>query len=83
MTRTAKDSVREHKAAATTAGIRHIAGAVAGVLSMVVIAPVRDVGGPVGHRCGALRCGRVGRAARARHGALGRQQAGRRVGDRG
>lgn len=38
--------MREHKAAATTAGILYITGTVAGVLSMVVSAPVRDAGDP-------------------------------------
>jgi hypothetical protein len=39
--------MREHKAAATTAGILYISGSVAGVLSMVVSAPVRDAGDPL------------------------------------
>ncbi|MHB1490805.1 MAG: DUF4386 domain-containing protein, partial [Cellulomonas sp.] len=39
--------MREHRAAATTAGILYIAGTVAGVLSVVVIAPVRDAGDPL------------------------------------
>jgi Domain of unknown function (DUF4386) len=40
-------SMREHQAAATTAGILYITGTVAGVLSKVVfIAPVRDAGDP-------------------------------------
>ncbi len=38
--------MREHKAAATTAGILYITGTVAGVLSMVLSAPVRDAGDP-------------------------------------
>jgi len=39
--------MREHKAAATTAGILYITGTVAGLLSKaVVIAPVRDAGDP-------------------------------------
>jgi Domain of unknown function (DUF4386) len=39
-------SAREHRAAATTAGILYIIGTVAGVLSMVVIAPVSDARDP-------------------------------------
>jgi hypothetical protein len=39
--------MREHKAAATTAGILYITGTVAGVLSVVVSAPVRDAGDPL------------------------------------
>lgn len=39
--------MREHKAAATTAGILYITGTVAGVLSLVVSAPVRDAGDPL------------------------------------
>ena len=35
-------SVREHRAAATTAGILYITGTVAGLLSLAMIAPVRD-----------------------------------------
>jgi Domain of unknown function (DUF4386) len=38
--------IREHKAAATTAGILYITGTVAGVLSLVLSAPVRDAGDP-------------------------------------
>ena len=38
--------MREHKAAATTAGILYIIGTVAGVLSKVVITPVGDAGDP-------------------------------------
>ena len=38
--------MREHKAAATTAGTLYITGTVAGVLSMVLSAPVRDAGDP-------------------------------------
>ncbi len=37
-------SVREHRAAATTAGVLYITGTVAGLLSLAVIAPVRDAG---------------------------------------
>ena len=39
--------IREHKAAATTAGVLYITGTVAGVLSVVLIAPVRDAGDPL------------------------------------
>ena len=39
--------MREHKAAATTAGVLYITGTVAGVLSKVVGAPVRDAGDPL------------------------------------
>jgi hypothetical protein len=39
--------LREHKAAATTAGILYITGTVAGVLSMSAIAPVRDAVAPL------------------------------------
>jgi hypothetical protein len=39
--------MREHKAAATTAGILYITGTVAGVLSLVLSAPVRDAGDPL------------------------------------
>jgi hypothetical protein len=42
-----EDGMREHKAAATTAGILYITGTVAGVLSAVVSAPVRDAGDPL------------------------------------
>jgi hypothetical protein len=38
--------IREHKTAATTAGILYITGTVAGVLSMVLSAPVRDARDP-------------------------------------
>jgi len=38
--------MREHKAAATTAGILYITGTEAGVLSLVLSAPVRDAGDP-------------------------------------
>ena len=38
--------IREHKTAATTAGILYIIGTVAGVLSMVLSVPVRDAGDP-------------------------------------
>jgi len=39
--------MREHRAAATTAGILYITGTVAGVLSMLVITPVRDANDPL------------------------------------
>jgi len=39
--------MREHKTAATTAGILYIAGTVAGFLSLIVSAPVRDAGDPL------------------------------------
>jgi hypothetical protein len=39
--------MREHKAAATTAGVLYITGTVAGVLIKVVSAPVRDAGDPL------------------------------------
>jgi hypothetical protein len=39
--------MREHKTAATAAGILYITGTVAGVLSKVVSAPVRDAGDPL------------------------------------
>ena len=39
--------MREHKAAAITAGVLYITGTVAGVLSKVVSAPVRDAGDPL------------------------------------
>ena len=39
--------MREHKAAATTAGVLYITGTVATVLSKVVSAPVRDAGDPL------------------------------------
>jgi hypothetical protein len=42
-------SVREHRAAATTAGILYIIGTVAGVLSTVVSAPARDAGDPLAY----------------------------------
>jgi hypothetical protein len=38
--------MREHRAAATTAGILYITGTVAGVLSVVVSAPLRDARDP-------------------------------------
>jgi len=38
---------RRHRAAATAAGILYITGTVAGVLSMLVIAPVRDASDPL------------------------------------
>ena len=43
-----EDNMREHRAAATTAGVLYITGTVAGVLSMVVVsAPVRDARDPL------------------------------------
>ena len=39
--------MREHKAAATTAGILYLTGTVAGVLSALVSAPVRDARDPL------------------------------------
>src|SRR5512144_1045808 len=39
--------MREHRAAATTAGVLYITGTVAGVLSKVVSAPVRDASDPL------------------------------------
>jgi uncharacterized protein DUF4386 len=39
--------MREHKAAATTAGVLYITGTVAGVLSRVVSTPVRDASDPL------------------------------------
>ena len=44
--------MREHEAAATTAGILYITGTVAGVLSKVVSAPVRDAGDPLAAAAG-------------------------------
>lgn len=42
-------SAREHRAAATTAGILYIAGTVAGALSAAVIAPVSDARDPLAY----------------------------------
>jgi Domain of unknown function (DUF4386) len=42
-----RGSKREHRAAATTAGILYITGTVAGVLSLIVSAPVRDATDPL------------------------------------
>ena len=42
-----QDRRREHRAAATTAGALYITGTVAGVLSMLVVAPVRDARDPL------------------------------------
>jgi len=53
--------MREHKAAATTAGILYITGTVAGILSKVVSAPVRDAGDPFA--AGAQHSGAVVTAA--------------------
>jgi Domain of unknown function (DUF4386) len=41
--------MREHRAAATTAGILYITGTVAGVLSVIVSAPVRDARDPLAY----------------------------------
>lgn len=42
-------TLREHRAAATTAGILYITGTVAGILSLVVSAPVRDAPDPLAY----------------------------------
>lgn len=42
-------SPREHRAAATTAGILYITGTVAGALSMAVSAPIRDASDPLAY----------------------------------
>lgn len=39
--------LREHKAAATTAGVLYVTGTVAGILSLAAIAPVRDASDPL------------------------------------
>lgn len=44
-----EDNMREHRAAATTAGILYITGTVAGVLMMVVSSPVRDARDPLAY----------------------------------
>ena len=44
-----EDTMREHRAAATTAGILYITGTVAGVLSVIVSAPVRDARDPLAY----------------------------------
>ncbi len=44
--------IREHRAAATAAGILYITGTVAGVLNMVVGAPVRDARDPLAYAVG-------------------------------
>ena len=41
--------VREHRAAATTAGVLYLTGTVAGVLSVAVSAPVRDAADPLAY----------------------------------
>ena len=41
--------MREHRAAATTAGVLYITGTVAGVLSMAVSAPIRDAADPLAY----------------------------------
>lgn len=43
------DKMREHRAAATTAGVLYITGTVAGVASAVVSAPVRDARDPLAY----------------------------------
>jgi hypothetical protein len=45
----ARQGVREHRGAATTAGILYITGTVAGVLSLVVSAPIRDAADPLAY----------------------------------
>ena len=44
-----RHGVREHRAAATTAGILYITGTVAGVLSMAVSAPIRGAADPLAY----------------------------------
>lgn len=45
-----EDNMRQHRAAATTAGLLYITGTVAGVVSVVVVsAPVRDARDPLGY----------------------------------
>jgi Domain of unknown function (DUF4386) len=45
-----EDNMREHRAAATTAGVLYITGTVVGVVSMVVVsAPVRDARDPLAY----------------------------------
>ena len=44
-----EDSMREHRATATTAGILYFTGTVAGVLSVVVSAPLRDARDPLAY----------------------------------
>ena len=44
-----EDVMREHRAAATTAGILYFTGTVAGVFSVVVSAPVRDARDPLAY----------------------------------
>lgn len=53
----ARHGVREHRAAATTAGILYITGTVAGVLSLAVSAPIRDAADPLAY--GAQHTGTV------------------------
>ena len=45
----AVSSIREHKGAATAAGILYITGTVSGVLSLVVSAPIRDAQDPLAY----------------------------------
>ena len=44
-----EDNMREHRSAATTAGILYLTGTVAGVLSVVVSAQVRDARDPLAY----------------------------------
>ncbi len=44
-----RHGVREHRAAATTAGVLYITGTAAGVLSMAVSAPIRDAADPLAY----------------------------------
>ena len=44
-----EDDMREHRAAATTAAILYFTGTVAGVLSVVVSAPLRDARDPLAY----------------------------------
>jgi hypothetical protein len=44
-----RHGVREHRAAATTAGILYITGTLSGVLSMAVSAPIRDASDPLAY----------------------------------
>ena len=47
--REGEDSMREHRAAATTAGILYITGTATGVIGLVVSAPVRDARDPLAY----------------------------------
>ena len=44
-----EDTMREHRATATTAGILYFTGTVAGVSSVVVSAPLRDARDPLAY----------------------------------